>query len=256
MRARAEPPHAELSLLSDVRGVLPGQPFTLGVRFELDRGWHIYWLHAGDSGQAPRIDWQLPDGFHAGAIEWPYPQQVSPPPVVTYGYEDSVLLPVTVTPPPHAGDGPVTVDATVHYLICKQLCLPEQARLTTTLPWAATLIDNIFSNDIDCISRAAVIVSDVSDHYPVFVQKPISHNVNSPIVITYRKYSDQNVDNFRQALRSYDFNGVMSTANANDATVVATAYANWLSPAPIPSLKQSKRIKHQENRSILPAVTH
>ena len=135
--ARAEPPHAELSLLSDVRGVLPGQPFTLGVRFELDRGWHIYWLHAGDSGQAPRIDWQLPDGFHAGAIEWPYPQQVSPPPVVTYGYEDSVLLPVTVTPPPHAGDGPVTVDATVHYLICKQLCLPEQARLTTTLPWVA-----------------------------------------------------------------------------------------------------------------------
>lgn len=135
--ARAEPPHADVSLLSDVRGVLPGQPFTLGVRFELDRGWHIYWLHAGDSGQAPRIDWQLPDGFHAGAIEWPHPQQVSPPPVVTYGYEDSVLLPVTVTPPPRAGDGPVTVDATVHYLICKELCLPEQARVTTTLPWVA-----------------------------------------------------------------------------------------------------------------------
>ena len=133
--AQAEAPHASVELLADVRGVLPGQPFALGVQFKLDRGWHIYWQNPGDSGQAPRIDWQLPAGFTAGAIEWPYPQQVSKPPVVTYGYEDEVLLPVAVTTPASiAGPGPATLRATVHYLVCKDLCLPEQAALRLDLP--------------------------------------------------------------------------------------------------------------------------
>ena len=133
--ARAEPAHARLELIADVRGVLPGQPFALGVRFRLDRGWHIYWQNPGDSGQAPRIDWQLPAGFAPGAIEWPYPEQVSKPPVVTYGYEREVLLPVTITTPASiAGPGPASLRATVHYLICKDLCLPEQAALRLDLP--------------------------------------------------------------------------------------------------------------------------
>jgi thiol:disulfide interchange protein DsbD len=131
--AQDQTPHARVSLLADVRGVLPGQPFSVGVRFELDRGWHIYWQNPGDSGQAPRIDWQLPPGFVAGDIEWPYPEQVSPPPVVTYGYARQVLLPVTMTPPPGLA-GPVTVRARVQYLVCKDLCLPEQAELALELP--------------------------------------------------------------------------------------------------------------------------
>ena len=125
--------HARVSLLADVRGVLPGQPFSVGVRFEIDRGWHIYWQNPGDSGQAPRIDWQLPPGFAAGDVEWPYPEQVSPPPVVTYGYARQVVLPVTMTPPPGLA-GPVTVRARVQYLVCKDLCLPEQAELALELP--------------------------------------------------------------------------------------------------------------------------
>ncbi|MDD3652176.1 protein-disulfide reductase DsbD domain-containing protein, partial [Immundisolibacter sp.] len=131
--AQGAAPHARLSLLADVRGVLPGQPFSVGVNVELDRGWHIYWRNPGDSGQAPRIDWQLPAGFAAGDIEWPYPEQVSPPPVVTYGYQDEVLLPVTLTPPPDLA-GPVRLAARVHYLVCKDLCLPEQAELALELP--------------------------------------------------------------------------------------------------------------------------
>ncbi len=126
-------PHARVSLLADVRGVLPGQPFTLGVQFELDRGWHVYWQNPGDSGQAPRIDWRLPAGFTAGAIEWPYPQQVSAPPVVTYGYEDAVLLPVAVTPPANV-TGTASLRGTLRYLVCKDLCLPEQAELKLDLP--------------------------------------------------------------------------------------------------------------------------
>lgn len=132
---QAQRPHAQVQLLADVRGILPGQPFTLGVRIVLDRGWHVYWRNPGDSGQPPRIDWQLPEGFAAGAIEWPYPQQVSPSPVVTYGYEDEVLLPVIVAAPAAlAGPGPVSLRATVHYLVCKDLCLPERARLSLDLP--------------------------------------------------------------------------------------------------------------------------
>ncbi|WP_448505457.1 protein-disulfide reductase DsbD family protein [Immundisolibacter sp.] len=133
--AQAEGLHARVELIADVRGVLPGQPFALGVRFQLDRGWHIYWQNPGDSGLPPRIDWQLPAGFAAGAIEWPYPQQVSKPPVVTYGYEDEIVLPVAATTPQSiAGPGLATLRATAHYLVCKDVCLPEQAELRLDLP--------------------------------------------------------------------------------------------------------------------------
>ena len=49
------------------------------------------------------------------------------------------------------------------------------AKLTRTTAGSATLIDNIFTNDINNITRAAVIISDVCDHYPIFVQKSNSH---------------------------------------------------------------------------------
>ncbi len=137
-RAQVDSSHARVELLADVRGVVPGQPFTLGVALALDRGWHTYWQNPGDSGLPVRVAWDLPAGFTAGPIEWPYPQQVSAPPVVTYGYEGMLLLPVVVTPSADlAGPGPLTLRARVSYLVCKDVCLPEQADVALSLPLLA-----------------------------------------------------------------------------------------------------------------------
>jgi len=51
----AKPQHAKLSLLSEQTSLVPGSSQWLGLRFELDPGWHIYWTNPGDSGEPNRV---------------------------------------------------------------------------------------------------------------------------------------------------------------------------------------------------------
>ena len=59
------------SLVADTAAIAPGKPFTVGVRLRMEPGWHVYWQFAGDSGAPPKIDWELPDGFKTGPVQWP-----------------------------------------------------------------------------------------------------------------------------------------------------------------------------------------
>ena len=34
--------------------------------FDLEKGWHIYWVNPGDSGEPPKIQWQLPERISRG----------------------------------------------------------------------------------------------------------------------------------------------------------------------------------------------
>ncbi|WP_354675267.1 protein-disulfide reductase DsbD domain-containing protein [Cupriavidus alkaliphilus] len=66
----------------------------LGLSIQHQPHWHTYWKNPGDSGLATTLSWQLPDGVRAGDIEWPTPQQLPVGPLMNYGYEGQVLLPV------------------------------------------------------------------------------------------------------------------------------------------------------------------
>ena len=127
--------HGKVSLIAEENAVLPGRNFRVGLRFELEKGWHIYWVNPGDSGQPSRVQWTLPAGFRAGEIEWPYPKRLGTASVVDYGYEDQVLLMAPIEPPANLRPGSsVTLAADVRWLVCREICLPEQAHLTLSLP--------------------------------------------------------------------------------------------------------------------------
>ncbi len=131
------PVHAQLSLLAERTVLRPGHGAVVGLRFRMDPGWHIYWRNPGDSGAAPTVTWDLPAGYTAGAFEWPVPQRIEASGLVNYGYEGSVLLPVTVQVPSDAAPGKiVTLAAAVKYLICKDVCMPGRARVSLALPVA------------------------------------------------------------------------------------------------------------------------
>jgi thiol:disulfide interchange protein DsbD len=51
---------------------------------------------------------------------------------MTYAYTSEMLLPLTVTPAP--GDGAITIAADARWLVCQQICVPEQAHFTLDLP--------------------------------------------------------------------------------------------------------------------------
>jgi thiol:disulfide interchange protein DsbD len=92
------PPKAEATLIADTKEVSPGRPFTVGIRFKVAKGWHLYWRFPGDSGAAPEVQWTLPKGIHAGPIQWPLPHLLkSEGDLFTHVYEGDLLLPVEFT---------------------------------------------------------------------------------------------------------------------------------------------------------------
>ena len=66
--------HIPVELVTDTIQAEAGRPFSIGLRIKMDEGWHTYWENPGDSGLATNIDWELPEGFTAAPIQWPFPQ--------------------------------------------------------------------------------------------------------------------------------------------------------------------------------------
>jgi len=128
-------PHGTVSLVSEQESIQPGHGILLGLHFRLENGWHIYWINPGDSGEPPRLDWHLPAGLRAGAIEWPAPSRLPIPPLMDYGYEGEVLLPVPIESTAGLTAGAeATLAADMKAIICRDVCIPAKAHLSLLLP--------------------------------------------------------------------------------------------------------------------------
>ena len=127
--------HVQASLLAEADAVQPGRPLVVGIRLEMEPGWHTYWRNPGDSGLATRMTWRLPEGFSAGPLLWPRPERIASPPLVSYGYHGDVVLPVEIAVPPGLAPGTeVTLGGRVDWLECKESCIPGRAELALRLP--------------------------------------------------------------------------------------------------------------------------
>lgn len=133
-----EGPHARPSLIADVLAYEPGKPFTLGVTFEIDDHWHLYWDGANDSGFAPTIELGLPEGWTIGDWQWPAPvrHETAPGQILDFIYEHRVTLFARVTPPAEAR-GAARIEAALEWLVCQEACVPGDARLSLNLPQGA-----------------------------------------------------------------------------------------------------------------------
>ncbi len=128
--------HAHLE--SEVSRVGPGQSFWVALVLDIGDGWHTYWRNPGDSGQATTLDWTLPAGFRAGPIEWPAPHRFVLAPLVNFGYAGQAVHLVRITAPAALRPGaPITLRAQAHWLVCSNICIPENAALELTLPASA-----------------------------------------------------------------------------------------------------------------------
>ncbi len=127
--------HVQARLISSQATVAPGQRFTVALEQNIKSHWHTYWLNPGDSGQATTIAWT---GGQAGDIQWPTPAIQAIGPIVNYGYEGRAALLVELTVPADAKPGSrFKPAAEVKWLVCKDVCIPEQVSLGLDLPVAA-----------------------------------------------------------------------------------------------------------------------
>ncbi len=137
-RASAEPVEAEhttVELIAETDAVVPGETLHLALRFDIERHWHVYWKNPGASGLPVDIDWDLPEGFEAGEIQWPAPERIEMSGLINYGHEEGVTLIVPVAVPADLETGGVAeLRAEAFWLICKEVCLPGEASLALDLP--------------------------------------------------------------------------------------------------------------------------
>ena len=130
--------HIESELVAQEAGIAPGGTIYVALRQKIIPGWHTYWRNPGDAGEATRIAWTLPAGWTAGDMVWPTPQKARLGPLLDYAYEGEVLIPVPITAPADAQVGTtISLNAAVSYLVCEQVCVPEDAKLTLLLPVVA-----------------------------------------------------------------------------------------------------------------------
>lgn len=129
--------HIQAELVAQEAAV-PGGTVYVALRQNVDAGWHTYWRNPGDAGEPTKITWTLPSGWKAGEIVWPTPTLQRVGPLMNYGYAGDTLLPVAIQAPASARPGQtVRLTAAVLFLVCADICIPEEAVLTLDLPVTA-----------------------------------------------------------------------------------------------------------------------
>lgn len=113
-----------------------GGNVTLGFYIEPNPGWHAYWQNPGDAGLEPRMRWELQEGFEAAPFEFPVPHILPYLDLITYAYEEPLLLMSDVAVPAGLTPGEsVQLQGRASWVVCDdELCVPENATLFLTLP--------------------------------------------------------------------------------------------------------------------------
>jgi thiol:disulfide interchange protein/DsbC/DsbD-like thiol-disulfide interchange protein len=137
-------------------GVAAGGSLQLGLRIQHQPHWHTYWKNPGDSGLPTVLNWSLPAGFAVGDIEWPTPSPLPLGPLVNFGYEGELLLPVTVQVPAGFAADALQVKLHAEWLVCKDVCIPEAGEFSLSVPAraASALHSGLFAS-----ARAAMPVA-------------------------------------------------------------------------------------------------
>ena len=96
-------------------------------------------------------------------------------------------------------------------IIYSHSLLPNITKPTRVTKNSATLIDNIFSNNLMSSNNilTGILYSDISDHYPVFHIDYCSGGQHHKQVIRRRDYSQSNIMNFASALSCHNWDHVM-----------------------------------------------
>lgn len=128
-------PHVVASLTPEASSIEPGSPLRVAIRLAIAPGWHLYWSNPGESGIPTSVRWTAPPGFTAGPIEWPYPKRKDLAGAVVHAYEGEVVLFGDLLPPKELALGrEVEISARVRWGVCREVCIPQETRLSFTLP--------------------------------------------------------------------------------------------------------------------------
>jgi thiol:disulfide interchange protein DsbD len=181
--------HVTAELAASVPASSPQGSSQIALILHLESGWHVYWVNAGDSGEAPNIDWVLPAGVTVGKMQFPTPKRLPLGPLMDYGYEGTAVFPFEMkldgtsrvsNSSEGVGSNPVThLKAHVRWLVCREVCVPGKAFLGLSLPVSTNQNAQASSSLIAAAIRAepvalpqgeSVMVSGSKDHLTLKIE--------------------------------------------------------------------------------------
>ncbi len=117
-------------LTAERPAVAPGESLWVALTFDIKPGWHTYWRTPGDSGLPAEIRWTLPEGVTAGPIQWPAPERLPYGDFMNFGFSDRVVMLVELKVAPTVAPADVTLLADATWLVCAEVCIPEDGSFT------------------------------------------------------------------------------------------------------------------------------
>ncbi|NJM36875.1 MAG: hypothetical protein HC845_02820 [Akkermansiaceae bacterium] len=158
---------AEVDWFSATSTYQAGKPVQTAVRLVLDEHWHTYWSNPGEGGMKTSVTWELPAGWTAGELEHPVPKRFMTGDLPGFGYEGTVIFPVTFTPP--AGfSGTAKLKGKISWLTCNDAsCIPGNAALEITLDAGAP-----------AATAEAKWIEDAVEKIPVPAQAPAALTIS------------------------------------------------------------------------------
>ena len=166
-------PHALVTpqFLTSADQLLPGGKFFVAISFTIAPDTHIYWRNPGDSGLATGVEWDLPEGFSAGPLQWPNPHRFEIEEIqdTSYGFTDELVLLAEITPPDSLTPGDtITLKAEPYWLACMDdgQCIPGSAEVSHEF----IIADQIPSSDFDRLDDAYTTIPKPISEFATQIQ--------------------------------------------------------------------------------------
>jgi len=123
------------SLISELNACNGKDTFQIAWRIRRQPDWHTYWLHPGDVGVPPSIEWDLPAGVEASPLVFPPPKRVLMGEVAAHGHHNETLFVSEISfSEAFVPKDRLVIRGKAAWLACSQTCLPGFGELELSMP--------------------------------------------------------------------------------------------------------------------------
>ena len=123
----------QVRLISGVSGLGNGIAIDLGLEFQLQPGWKIYWRSPGDAGSPPVLKTSDSTNLRAVKMGWPWPQRFDEGGgLTTVGYLGQTVFPILVEAQNESQ--PLYLRVAIDYQACEIICIPVSAYAELLIP--------------------------------------------------------------------------------------------------------------------------
>jgi DsbC/DsbD-like thiol-disulfide interchange protein len=126
--------HAIPTLISSSQSLIRGSN-QLAISFTIEEHWHLYYDGQNDTGQPPVLKINLPPGVAISPLQFPPPQRlIQSDSVLDHIYEKSLTLPFTLTISEDFKGDSLTLEGSLNWLECSDVCKFGKGTVSKTLP--------------------------------------------------------------------------------------------------------------------------